>query len=100
LPGAYLLTAFASRRGAVLAQLAIGARENELTHALPLLRRLDLTDALVTGDALFAQRSLCAHIVDRGGHYLFEVKDNQPGLRLALQHSFRDGPDHGRHPHD
>jgi hypothetical protein len=98
-PGAYLLTAFASRRGAVLAQLAIGERGHELTHALPLLRRLDLTDALVTGDALFAQRSLCAHIVDHGGHYLFEVKDNQPGLLLALQHSFRNGPDHGRRPH-
>jgi hypothetical protein len=31
LPGGYLLSAFASRRGAVLAQLAIGERENELT---------------------------------------------------------------------
>ena len=73
LPGAYLLSAFASRRGAVLAQLAIGQRENELTQALPLLRHLDLTNVLVTGDAMFAQRSICAHIVEQGGHYLFEV---------------------------
>src|SRR5918912_1174905 len=42
LPGADLLSAFASRRGAVLAQLAIGEREDELTQALPLLRQLDL----------------------------------------------------------
>jgi DDE_Tnp_1-associated/Transposase DDE domain len=94
LPGAYLLSAFASRRGAVLAQLAIGERANELTHALPLLRQLELRDVLVTGDALFAQRALCAHIVERGGHYLFEVKDNQPALLQALQRSFRD--DRGR----
>jgi DDE_Tnp_1-associated/Transposase DDE domain len=94
LPGAYLLSAFASRRGAVLAQLAIGARENELTQALPLLRRLDLSDHLVTGDAMFTQRSLCAHIVEQGGHYLFEVKDNQPALLQALQRSFRDAPGH------
>jgi len=33
LPGTYLLSAFASRRGAVLAQLAIGERENELMLA-------------------------------------------------------------------
>ncbi len=59
LRGAYLLSAFASRRGAVLAQLAIGERENELTQALPLLRQLDLNDVVVTGDALFAQRALC-----------------------------------------
>ena len=95
LPGAYLLSAFASRRGAVLAQLAIGERENELTQALPLLRRVDLTDVLVTGDAMFAQRSVCGHIVEHGGHYLFEVKDNQPALLLAVQRSFRDGPPHG-----
>ena len=90
LPGAYLLSAFASRRGAVLAQLAIGERENELTQALPLLGQLELNDVLVTGDALFTQRALCRHIVEHGGHYLFEVKDNQPTLLQALQRSFRD----------
>ena len=100
LPGAYLLSAFASRRGAVLAQLAIGQRENELTQVLPLLRQLDLTNALVTGDAMFTQRSLCAHIVEQGGHYLFEVKDNQPALLLELQRSFRDGAHHSRRTDD
>jgi DDE_Tnp_1-associated/Transposase DDE domain len=95
LPGAYLLSAFASRRGAVLAQLAIGERENELTQALPLLRQIDLTDVLVTGDALFSQRALCTHIVEHGGHYLFEVKDNQPVLLQGLKRSFRDDSDGG-----
>ena len=94
LPGTYLLSAFASRRGAVLAQLAIGERENELTQALPLLRQVDLNNVLVTGDALFAQRALCSHIVEQGGQYLFEVKDNQPALLQAVQRSFRDAPDH------
>jgi DDE_Tnp_1-associated/Transposase DDE domain len=93
LPGAYLLSAFASRRGAVLAQLAIGERENELSQVLSLLRQIDLDDALVTGDAMFTQRSVCTHIVEQGGHYLFEVKDNQPALLQAVQRSFRDGPD-------
>ncbi len=96
LPGTYLLSAFASRRGAVLAQLAIGERENELTQALPLLRQIDLNNVLVTGDALFTQRALCSHIVEQGGQYLFEVKDNQPALLQAVQRSFRDAPDHSR----
>jgi len=78
----------------VLAQLAIGERENELTQALPLLRQVDLNNVLVTGDALFAQRALCSHIVEQGGQYLFEVKDNQPALLQAVQRSFRDAPDH------
>ena len=93
LPGAYLLSAFASRRGAVLAQLAIGERQNELTQALPLLRQVDLTNVLVTGDALFAQRAVCSHIVERGGHYLFELKDNQSVLLRAVQACFRDDSD-------
>jgi hypothetical protein len=100
LPGAYLLSAFASRRGAVLAQLAIGERENELTQALPLLRQLDLTEVLITGDAMFAQRSVCGYIVQHGGHYLLEVKENQPALLLALQRSFRNGPGPGGRTHD
>jgi hypothetical protein len=99
LPGGYLLSAFASRRGAVLAQLAIGARENELTQAIPLLRQIDLSAVLVTGDAMFAQRSLCAHIVGHGGHYLLEVKDNQPALLLAIRHCFRAGPRGRRRTH-
>ena len=89
LPGSYLLSAFASRRAAVLAQVAIGARENELVQARPLLEQLDLTGTVITGDALFAQRALCEHIVGRGGHYLFAVKDNQPLLQQEIARSFR-----------
>ena len=96
LPGGYLLSAFASRRGAVLAQVAIGERENELTQALPLLRQINLNNVLITGDALFAQRALCTHIVEHGGQYLFEVKDNQSALLRALQRSFRNDDPGGR----
>jgi hypothetical protein len=100
LPSAYLLSAFASRRGVVLAQLAIGERENELTQALPLLRQIDLNDVVVTGDALFAQRGLCTYIVEQGGQYVFEVKDNQPALLRALQRSLRKDPGRGRCAND
>jgi hypothetical protein len=89
LPGSYLLSAYARRRGAVLAQVAIGSRENELSQAMPLLRQLDLAGVVITGDALFAQRSLCAHIRARGGHYLFEVKDNQAQLLAEVMRPFR-----------
>jgi hypothetical protein len=100
LPGAYLLSAFASRRGAVLAQLAIGERENELSKAVPLLGQIDLNDVVVTGDALFAQRAVCTHIVEHGGQYLFEVKDNQPALLQGVRRSFRDAPGRAGCTHD
>lgn len=90
LPGAYLLSAFASQRHAVLHQVAIGERENELSQALPLLQQIPVQDTVVTGDAMFAQRTLCEEVVRRGGHYLVEVKDNQPRLHQEIAHSFRD----------
>src|SRR5258708_12907061 len=71
LPGAYLLSVFASRRGAVLAQLAIGERENELTQALPLLRQIDLNDVVQTGDALFAHLPLCPHTLAHARQHPF-----------------------------
>jgi len=67
---------------------------------VPLLRQLDLNDVLVTGDALFAQRAVCTHIVEHGGQYLFEVKDNQPALLQSLQRSFRDARGRGGRAHD
>jgi Transposase DDE domain len=96
LPGGYLLSAFATRRGAVLAQVVIDDRENELTQALPLVRQIDLSNVLVTGDALFAQRTLCTHIVEQGGKHLSEVNDNQSALLQALQRSFRNDDPGGR----
>jgi predicted transposase YbfD/YdcC len=86
-----LISAFAGRRGAVLAQLAIGERENELTQALPLLRQIHLNDVVVTGDALFAQRAVCTHIVEQGGQYMVEVDHvahafSPPPAKVALPH--------------
>jgi hypothetical protein len=98
LPGAYLLSAFASQRRAVLVQVAIGDRENELSQALPLLRQIAVQDTVVTGDALFAQRVLCEDLLQRGGHYLFEVKDNQPRLHQEIAHSFRSPEPPNSHP--
>ncbi|MCF6743950.1 ISAs1 family transposase [Blastococcus sp. KM273128] len=44
----------------------------------------DLCQVLVTADALHCQREHAAWLRERGGHYLFTVKGNQPTLRRAL----------------
>lgn len=45
-----------------------------------LLAALPLADRVVTGDALYCQRALCAQLRAAKGHYLFVVKANQPTL--------------------
>lgn len=78
--GEHLLSAFLPTEGVVLAQAAVGAKENELVAAPQLLDELDLRGRVVTGDALFTQRNLSVQILSRGGHYLWPVKDNQQRL--------------------
>jgi len=79
--GVHLVAAYLPAAGFVLAQVAVDQKANELTAVPHLLAQLDLHGLVVTGDALFAQRALSAHIVATGGDYLWRVKSNQTGLR-------------------
>lgn len=88
--GVHLLAAFATRLGAVIGQLQVPPDANEITAALTLLKGLPLEGAIVTGDAIFCQRAICQAIRDRGGHYLFTVKANQPTLMADLSVAFGD----------
>ena len=50
-----------------------------------LLDRIDLAGAVVTADALHAQRAHASYLVtERGAHDLITVKRNQPGLHAQL----------------
>ena len=44
----------------------------------------DLHEAVITADALHCQREHATWLRERGGHYLFTVKANQPTLRRAV----------------
>ena len=78
--GVHLLSAYAVSAGRVLDQEAVESKENELVAAPRLLARLPLRGRIVSGDAMFAQRSLSTQIVEAGGHYCWMVKENQPTL--------------------
>ena len=49
-----------------------------------LLDRVDIADAVITADALHAQREHATYLHRRGAHYLLIVKRNQPGLHAQL----------------
>jgi hypothetical protein len=85
LPGVHLLAAFSHRLGIPLAQVPVDSATNEAKAVLPLLRSLVLEGKVITGDAIFCQREICEEIVDRGGHYVFTVKENQPTLLQDIQ---------------
>ncbi len=67
-------------------------REAELTVAPRVVAALPVAGAVVTGDALYCQRAVCAQIVAAGGDYLFFVKGNQPTLEAAITLLFDQPP--------
>jgi len=93
----HLLAAVDHRSGLVRRQRNVHEKTNEIPEAHALLAGWDLTGAVVTADALHCQRALSEQIRRQGGHYLFQVKDNQPELHRALQDLFAD-PRSGPHP--
>jgi predicted transposase YbfD/YdcC len=81
----HLLSGISQQAGVVLGQCAVGAKTNEIPLLSTLLDTMDITDAVITADALHRQRETADGIVARGGHYILTVKSNQPRLRDRLK---------------
>ena len=84
----HLLAALDQKTACVLSQMPVDAKTNEHKAALDLLESMVLEGRVITGDAMFCQREVCETILDRGGHYLFVVKDNQPTLLREIESAF------------
>ena len=87
-PAVHLLAAYAPDVEAVVAQLRVDAKTNELKAALEMLAILPLKGRLITADAIQTHREICAAILAGGGDYILPVKDNQPTLRADIQAAF------------
>jgi len=83
----HLLAAMDHTTRAVLAQADVDDTTNEITGFRPLLDRLDLTNTVVTADALHTQRVHADWLVTvKHAAYLLIVKANQPTLHRQLRH--------------
>ena len=81
----HLVSALTHRIGAVLAECRVADKTNEINSVEPLLEGLDIRGAVVTGDAMFAQRKIAEYLVEqKHADYLFTVKDNQPTLKADI----------------
>lgn len=86
--GLHLLSIYEVSSSRTMAQVSVDKKENEISAAPRLLKKVDLTGRVVTGDALLAQRSLSQQIVESGGDYLWVIKDNHPNLRADIARLF------------
>jgi predicted transposase YbfD/YdcC len=80
----HLVSAWATRQGVVLGQVATEDHSNEITAIPKLLQVLDLRGAIVTIDAMGCQKEIARQVRAQGADYVLAVKDNQKGLAEAI----------------
>jgi len=68
----------------VAAQTEVGAKTNEVPMATTVLDQIDLTNKIVTADALHTVKATADHIHQHGGHFVLPVKENRQTLFDAL----------------
>jgi predicted transposase YbfD/YdcC len=81
----HLIAGLCHRTGAVIGQMSVGAKTNEVPVLTTMLDRLQIGGVLVLADAMHTVKSTAEYIIGRGGHYLFTVKENQPKLRKQIK---------------
>lgn len=86
--GVHLLAVYVPEQGLVLAQVAVGAKENEIKQAPQLLAQVALEGCIVLGDAMQTQRDLSEQIVQAGGDFIWKVKGNQARTEWAIEKLF------------
>src|ERR1022692_3773506 len=82
-PGDHLLAALDHAHGAVLGQVDVGAKTNEIPMFPVLLDRIDITGAVITADAMHAQRGHATYLAGRGAHFLLTVEHGAHCSRLS-----------------
>ncbi len=73
----HVLNAFAHENGLVLGQQPVDGKSNKITAITAFLERLALEGAIVTMDAMGAQKKVAARIVEKKADYILALKGNQ-----------------------
>src|ERR1035441_8420941 len=90
--GLCLVAAFAHIAKTVLFEEGTDTKGKELVVGPNVLKHITIINRVITGDALFTQRSLCKQITSEHGGYVFRVKGNQPTLEQDIRLFFSDPP--------
>jgi predicted transposase YbfD/YdcC len=87
----HMVGAWASENRLVLGQQAVDGKSNEITAIPELLKKLEISGAIVTIDAIGCQTAIASEIREAGANYVLAVKDNQPTLHDDIRQIFTEG---------
>lgn len=84
----YIVSAFIGEIGLSMGEVKVDDKSNEITAIPELLDLLDIEGATITIDAIGTQEDIVNKIVNKGGHYVLPVKDNQRILKKEIKSQF------------
>ena len=84
----YIISAYLGNYGLSIGQLKVGEKTNEIKEIPKLLKNLDITDCVITIDAIGCQKQIAKQIVEQKGHYCLAVKTNQAILYQEIKDYF------------
>ena len=84
----YIVSAFIREIGLSMGEVKVDDKSNEITAIPELLDLLDIEGATITIDAIGTQEDIVNKIVNKGGHYVLPVKDNQRILKKEIKSQF------------
>ncbi|GHV10079.1 ISAs1 family transposase [Bacteroidia bacterium] len=87
--GLYILNAWVEENRMCVGQEKVEEKSNEITAIPKVLDAMDITEGVVSIDAIGTQTKIAETIVAKGGHYFLSVKGNQQGLLDDLAYAFQ-----------
>jgi len=84
----HIVSAWAVHNQLTLAQQKVDSKSNEITAIPKLLRLIDVSNSVVTIDAMGAQTDIADQIISAGGDYIFSLKGNQGKLHDEIINYF------------
>ena len=87
--GFWLVNAWVGENRLCVGQEKVDDKRNEIVAIPLIIKQLDITDSVVTIDAIGCQTAIAEQIVEQGGHYLLAVKGNQGDLLDEVACAFK-----------
>lgn len=87
--GMYIVNAWVSENRVCIGQKKVEQKSNEITAIPALLGDLDITEAVVSIDAIGCQKAIASQVIAKQGHYLLAVKSNQVSLYEDIACAFK-----------
>lgn len=86
----HIVSAWCRANQLTLAQKKVDDGGNEITTIPKLLKLLDISNCIITIDAIGTQREICSQIIEQEGDFVIAVKGNQGSLHKDIIDYFND----------